>query len=224
MGLVHIAIDGPAGAGKSTVAKRIASELDILHLDTGAMYRAFGLFALENGINIQDVKCVQSLLDQIDIDVKYKNNKQQTLLNGRDVSSKIRTPEISKAASDISKWPCVRKKLVVLQQKIAKSISIVMDGRDIASYVLKDASHKFFITASVEERAKRRFLELKEKVGDAVTPLEDIKKEISARDYQDMNREFAPLIKAEDAIEIDTTNHSIEEVINIVLKEMGLSR
>jgi cytidylate kinase len=223
MELIHIAVDGPAGAGKSTVAKKVASKFDILHLDTVAMYIAIGLYALKKGIDTQDEEQVKKILEEIDIDVKYTNNKQQTLLNGNDVSANIRTSEVSRAASDVSKWSSVRNKLVLLQQKIAKSISIVMDGRDIGTYVLPDAKYKFYITASVQERAKRRYLELKEKEGENTIYLEDIEKEIIARDYQDMNREVTPLTKADDAILIDTTDLSIEEVINMVLKKIGLS-
>jgi cytidylate kinase len=200
----------------------IASKLDILHLDTGAMYRAIGLYAIKKGIDTQNQEQVKSILEEIDIDVKYIDKKQQTILNGSDVSAYIRTSDVSRAASDVSKWQCVRKKLVLLQQKIAKSISIVMDGRDIATYVLPDAKHKFYITASVQERAKRRYLELKEKEGENDTSLEDIEREIEARDYQDMNREFAPLKKADDSVLIDTTNLNIQQVINKILEEMGL--
>ena len=160
MDKVRIAIDGPAGAGKSTIAKNVAKKLNILHLDTGAMYRAIGLYALEKGIDPQNEKAVSKMLDDINLTVEYKDGKQQTILNGMDVSGKIRTEAVSAAASAGSKWPAVRKMLVSIQKEIAQKMSIVMDGRDIGTYVLPDAEYKFFLTASVDQRAKRRHLEL----------------------------------------------------------------
>ena len=220
MKLIHIAIDGPAGAGKSTIAKNIAKKLDILHLDTGAMYRAIGLYALTNNIEANNEKLLTNHLDNINIDVKYEDKIQKTILNGLDVTNKIRIPEVSIAASTVSKWPCVRKKLVAIQKQISKTMSIVMDGRDIGTFVLPNAEFKFFLTASVDQRAMRRYLELREK-GREVS-LEKIKQEIKDRDYRDTNREFAPLMKAEDAIEIDTTKYNIDEVCQIVFDKIGI--
>ena len=220
MNLIHIAIDGPAGAGKSTIAKKIANKLDILHLDTGAMYRAIGLYAINNNIDTSNEKALQENLNKINITIKYENSKQQTILNGINVSNDIRTPEVSIAASNVSKWPCVRKNLVAIQRKISEKISIVMDGRDIGTYVLPNAEYKFFLTATVKQRARRRYLELKEK-GEKIS-YKKIKKEIENRDHQDTHRDFVPLTKADDAIEIDTTNYTIEEVTQIVYDRLEL--
>lgn len=220
MSLVHIAIDGPAGAGKSTIAKNIANRLDILHLDTGAMYRAIGLYTLLNNIDSQNELALEKALININISVEYIDKKQKTFLNNIDVTSKIRTPEVSKAASAVSKWPCIRKKLVEIQRTISKEISIVMDGRDIGTYVLPDADYKFFLTASVEQRAYRRYIEHKE--NKKTISLESIKNEIEERDFRDTNREFAPLKKAHDAIEIDTTKMNIDQVTNIVFERLKI--
>ncbi len=217
---IRIAIDGPAGAGKSTIAKNVAKKLNILYLDTGAMYRAVGLYAINNNIDPQDETSVTDMLEDVDITVEYDNGFQKTLLNGKDVSSLIRTEDVSKAASAVSKWPQVRKKLVSLQKAIAKKMSIVMDGRDIGTYVLPDAEYKFFLTASVKQRAKRRFDELSAK-GIEVN-LEEIESDIAKRDYQDSNREHSPLYRAEDALEIDTTVLGIQEVLDLVYKKLGV--
>ncbi len=218
--MIRIAIDGPAGAGKSTIAKSVAKKLNVLYLDTGAMYRAVGLFALIEHIDPQSEKMVNEIIDKIDINVEYDNGSQKTLLNGEDVSSLIRTQEVSSAASAVSKWPQVRKKLVSIQQDIAKKMSIVMDGRDIGTCVIPDAEHKFFLTASVTQRAKRRYEELTAK-GLKVN-ITDIEEDISKRDYQDSHREHSPLFKAEDALEIDTTKLNISEVLEVVYKKIGV--
>lgn len=211
-----IAIDGPAGAGKSTVAKLVAQHLDILYLDTGAMYRAIALKMLELQIDPSNPDQVVPMLKSTDIRVDYKNGQQLILLDGADVTNRIRTQEVSKGASDVGTLPEVRLKLVELQRKIASKNSLVMDGRDIGTYVLPNASRKFFLTASIEERAKRRWLELKE---DARTEsLETIIHEISQRDANDSNRSFAPLKKAEDAILIDTTSKTIQQVVDEICK------
>ena len=207
---LKIALDGPSGSGKSTIAKTLSKKLDILYLDTGAMYRATALKAIKSGVDTLDADGVSKFLGDLDLEIKYENGGQQTYLDGENVSEKIREPHVSMAASNISSLKCVRLKMVEMQRKIANKTSCVLDGRDIGSYVLPDADYKFYITASVDVRAKRRFKELTEK-GFAVD-FEKLKAEIEERDYNDSHREFAPLVKASDAIEIDTSNMSIEEV------------
>lgn len=212
-----IAIDGPAGAGKSTIARTIAAEKNILYLDTGAMYRALALKAIRLGISCKDAESVRTMLEDTDVEVAFdRDGVQQIFLDRENVSGWIRTPEISTGASDISAIPAVRLKMVGLQRKIAQNSDVIMDGRDIGTYVLPDAAVKIFLTASVEERAKRRLLEFRQKGNQSVT-FEAVKKEIESRDYNDSHRELAPLKKAEDAIEIDTTSKSISEVIGEIL-------
>ncbi len=210
-----IAIDGPAGAGKSTIAKLIAEKLNIFYLDTGAMYRAVALKVLESNIDPRDKEQVIRCLDTTDIEVDYKGKQQIVLLDGKDVTANIRTPEVSKAASCIAVIPEVRMKLVEIQRKIASERPIVVDGRDIGTFVLPDASYKFFLTATIEERARRRWEEM-QKSGKAIT-LEDVMTEIKERDLNDSNRSFAPLKKAGDAVLIDTTHLSIDGVVNKIL-------
>ena len=206
-----IAIDGPAGAGKSTIAKRLAEKLAILYLDTGAMYRAVGLKVMEAGGDPADPSDVIPLLDRTDVVVRYENGAQRVYLDGRDVTDKIRTKQISGAASAVAVIPEVRRKLVNLQREIASRTSLVMDGRDIGTYVLPDADVKIFLTASPEERARRRWEELRQKGMDQ--DYANVWKEITNRDHNDSNRSFAPLKKAKDAVWIDTTNKAIDEVI-----------
>jgi len=206
-----IAIDGPAGAGKSTIAKLLAEKLGILYLDTGAMYRAMGLKVLENGGNPKNPDDVIPLLRDTDILVQHENGKQKVYLDGRDVTSEIRTNQVSNAASDVGTIPEVRVKLVELQRQIADKTSLVMDGRDIGTYVMPNASLKIFLTASSEERARRRWVELREKGMDV--DYNTVLQEIIQRDYNDSNRSFAPLRKADDAVLIDSTGKSIEQVI-----------
>ena len=210
-----IAIDGPAGAGKSTIAKLIAQKLDIIYLDTGAMYRAVALKVLESNIDPRDREQIIKLLDTTDIQVVYKGKQQIVLLDSKDVTDDIRTPEVSKAASYIAVIPEVRMKLVEIQRKIAAEIPIVVDGRDIGTFVLPDATYKFFLTATVEERAKRRWKEMQE--AGRLDTLENVMNEIKQRDLNDSSRSFAPLKKAEDAILIDTTHLTIEQVVNKIL-------
>lgn len=213
--LIRIALDGPSGSGKSTIAKRLSKELDILYLDTGAMYRATALKALKLNIDTFDAEGVATFIDNIDLEIKYIDGAQHTYLDGEDVSSKIREPHVSMAASNISSLKVVRLKMVDMQRKIAAGTSCVLDGRDIGSYVLPDADFKFYITASSQVRAERRFKELTEK-GHAVN-FDELKQEIEQRDYNDKNRDFSPLKKADDAIEIDTSDMNIDEVCNAVL-------
>lgn len=213
---VSIAIDGPAGAGKSTVAKSVAKILKFLYLDTGAMYRAVALKALREGIGTKDEVRLTDLVSDINIEIDYIENEQHIFIDNEDVSDKIRTPEVSIGASDVSSIKSVRLKMVDIQRNIAKQNNVVMDGRDIGTFVLPDADFKVFLTASVDERAKRRFLEQTGK-GVKDISLEKVKADIEYRDKNDSTRAFAPLIKAKDAVEIDTTFMSIEEVINEII-------
>ena len=216
---LKIALDGPSGSGKSTIAKRLSKELNILYLDTGAMYRATALKALKMNIDTFDEKGVSGFINDLDLDIKYENGSQQTFLDGENVSDKIREPQVSMAASNISSLKCVRLKMVEMQRKIADKVSCVLDGRDIGSYVLPNADFKFYITASVDVRAKRRYDELTAKGFNV--DFENLKKEIEERDYNDSHREFAPLVKAADAIYIDTSDMGIEEVVNTVMSHIN---
>lgn len=213
--IFKIALDGPSGSGKSTIAKKLSTTLNILYLDTGAMYRATALKAISLGIDTFDEDGVKTFIDDINLEIKYINGSQHTFLDGEDVSEKIREPHVSMAASNISSLKCVRLKMVEMQRKIASQMSCVLDGRDIGSYVLPDAKYKFYITASSSVRADRRFKELKLKGHDV--DFEQLKAEIEQRDYNDKNRDFSPLVKADDAIEIDTSYMTIEQVVNKVL-------
>lgn len=220
--MINIALDGPAGSGKSTVAKKIANELNILYLDTGAMYRACALKCLLSGVNAKDEKAVGNLMKNIDVRVEYKDGSQITLLDGKDVSKDIRLPEVSMLASDVSAHKVVREKMVELQRRVAKSMDCVLDGRDIGSYVLPDAKFKYFITADSKVRAERRYKELIERG----TPVDfdKLHEEIKQRDYNDSHREFAPLKQVEDAKLIDTSDLTIEEVAGIILNDVKKSR
>lgn len=208
----NIALDGPAGSGKSTVAKILAADYNILYLDTGAMYRACGLKALRMGISPKDGEKVEKILPFLDLKVEYRDGKQHTILDGEDVSAAIRENAVSMAASDVSAHHCVRVKMVEMQREIAKTMSCVLDGRDIGSVVLPNAKFKFFITADSEVRAKRRFDELSAR-GEQVD-FEKLHQEIILRDKQDSEREFSPLICAEDAIVIDTSEMNVDEVVS----------
>ncbi len=219
---MNIAIDGPAGAGKSTIAKLLAAKLGILYLDTGAMYRAVGLKALNTGVDISDEAAVEKMLADTKIDVTQENGVQHVYLDGNDVSSAIRENAVSKAASDISAVPCVRYKMVDLQREIASRCDTVLDGRDIGTFVLPNAEYKIFLTASAEERAKRRYAELKAK-GSTLT-LEQIKDDIVKRDYNDSHRTLAPLKKADDATEVDTTAMSIDDVVGRIYAIIGAKK
>ncbi|MBR5742458.1 MAG: (d)CMP kinase, partial [Clostridia bacterium] len=211
----NVAIDGPAGAGKSTIAKLVAKELKLIYVDTGAMYRTIGLYMLQNGIDIHDEESVGERLGEVLVSIGYDESGLQRLyLNGEDVTSLIRTPEVSEAASVTSAYPKVRETLLDLQHRLARENNVVMDGRDIGTVILPDAQVKIFLTASVRVRALRRMKELLEK-GEAVT-LEEVEEEIRERDYRDSHRETAPLKQAEDAILVDTSDLSIEEVVSVV--------
>lgn len=212
MATKKIAIDGPAGAGKSTMAQAVAEKLGFIYIDTGAMYRAVALYFLENNLKYENI---EDKLQNIIIDIKHINNEQLIFLNGENVSGRIRTPQVGSAASDISAIPTVRVTLVEMQRKLAKKYNVVMDGRDIGTYVLPDADVKIYLTATLEERAKRRFDQLCLQ-GIKVT-LEEIVKDIEYRDKNDSNREFAPLTKAHDAILIDTTGNSLQKSIGIIV-------
>lgn len=213
--IIKIALDGPSGSGKSTVAKKLSKKLNILYLDTGAMYRATALKALSLNIDTFDENGVKTFIDDINLEIKYIDGAQHTFLDGEDVSERIREPHVSMAASNISSLKCVRLKMVEMQRKIASTMSCVLDGRDIGSYVLPDADFKFYITANVDVRANRRFIELSLK-GHKVD-FDELKKEIEQRDYNDKNRDFSPLVKADDAIEIDTSYMTVDQVIGKVL-------
>lgn len=209
---IRVAIDGPSGAGKSTIAKRVAKQMGIDYIDTGAMYRAIGYKILQNKISLDNGEAVKRLLAQTEIDFNAGN----IILDGEIVNDKIRTPEVSRIASDCSALPEVREKLVALQRKMGQVKSMVMDGRDIGTNVLTDAEYKFFITASSAERAQRRWLELKEKGETA--DLAKVEADIIQRDHNDSTRKLNPLKKAKDAIELDTTRMSIEEVTEKILE------
>ena len=208
---MNIAIDGPAGAGKSTIAKLVAKELEFLYVDTGAMYRSIALYLLENEVDFNDEEQLLAALDQINIEIKYVDGAQRMILNGRDVSDMIRREEVGNAASATSALKPVRAKLLNLQRDIAAANDVIMDGRDIGTNILPNAELKIYLTASVEVRAERRYKELVEK---GETPdLEEVKKGIEQRDYQDMNRDIAPLRQAEDAVLVDSSYMTIDEVV-----------
>lgn len=216
--MINIAMDGPAGAGKSTLAKAVAKALSIHYLDTGAMYRAVAYAAVKAGINVKDEPQVERLLADADLKTAYEDGEQQMLLDGVNVMPFIRTPEMSTAASDISALPCVRQKLVAMQREVAAQYDVVLDGRDIGTYVLPDSPHKFFVTADAKERARRRHLELLSK--GIEKSLDSVLEEMLQRDANDSTRALAPLKKAEDAVLIDTTNMDIDAAVDAVLSRL----
>ena len=210
----QIAIDGPAGAGKSTIAKRLSEELGFVYIDTGAMYRTIGLACIQKGVDLGDEAAVTEVAEQAQIDIQYLDGVQHMFLSGEDVSGLIRTEEVGNAASKISQYLKVRELLVAMQQDLGTKYNVVMDGRDIGTKVLPDASLKIYLTASVEVRAKRRYKEYTEK--GIAADYEEIKRDIAQRDHNDMTREHSPLCKAEDAVEVDSSDLSIEEVVKTV--------
>lgn len=212
---MNIAIDGPAGAGKSTIAKAVAKELGSIYVDTGAMYRAMALYMIKNGINPSDTAGIENACESADISIVYQDGMQRVILNGEDVTDSLRTEEVGNMASATSVNKKVRAKLVDLQKKLARSVSVVMDGRDIGTVVLPDAEVKIYLTASVETRADRRYRELLEKGKDA--DLQAIANDIRERDYRDMHREHSPLRQAEDAVLLDSSNMTIQEVVDAML-------
>lgn len=220
MSSVNIAIDGPAGAGKSTIAKMVSSKLGYIYVDTGALYRTAALFITENNIPDEEI---EKAFESADISLKFIDGTQRVFLGEKDVSDFIRTPEISMAASRTSAIPAVRAYLFETQKKIARENNVIMDGRDIGTVVLPDADVKIFLTASAEERANRRFKELSEKPD--CPPYDDILKDIIQRDYQDMHRETSPLKQADDAVLVDTTKldleESADEIIRIINEKIG---
>lgn len=215
---LSIAIDGPAGAGKSTIAKNIAKALGIIYLDTGAMYRTVALKAIHEGIDTGNREKLSQLVGNIDIRVTNDGMEQRVFLDGQDVTDRIRTPEVSAASSKVAAIPEVRVKMVELQRAIAAENNIIMDGRDIGTYVLPNADLKIFLTATVEERAKRRYSELA--VKDRSVTLEKVKEDIEIRDRNDSTRSFAPLAKADDAVELDSSSMTAEEVTAKVIAMM----
>lgn len=207
----NIAIDGPAGAGKSTIAKKLAKELGFIYVDTGAMYRAMALCLMEHQVALEDAEGIKRLCRENTVTLAYRDGEQQVLLNDENVNGRIRTEQVGKMTSASSKNPDIRKKMTQMQKELAASQNVIMDGRDIGTAVLPDAFLKIYMTADAHERAERRYKELTAK-GESVQ-LEQIEKDILARDEQDMNREISPLRKAEDAVLLDTTRMGIDEVV-----------
>lgn len=213
---MNIAIDGPAGAGKSTIAKRIARRLGYIYVDTGAMYRAMAYYLIQNQVDAADQEAIAAACQHADISICYQDGEQVVLLNGENVNAYLRTEAVGNMASVSSVVPEVRKKLVELQQKLARETNVVMDGRDIGTVVLPDADVKVYLTASVETRAKRRFLELQEKGEPA--DLAKIAADIEDRDYRDMHRDISPLCQAEDATLVDSSDMTIDQVVERILE------
>lgn len=213
---INIAIDGPAGAGKSTIAKKLAQKLGYVYVDTGAMYRAMAYYFLQQGIDKTDEAAINAAVDGADVTIRYVDGAQQVLLNGEDVTGSLRSEEVGNMASNTSVYPTVRVKLVALQQKLAQTTDVIMDGRDIGTCVLPDAQVKIYLTASVGTRAKRRYDELVEK-GEK-PDLAKIEADIEERDYRDMHREMSPLRQADDAVLVDSSEMNIEQVVSAILE------
>ena len=219
---MNIAIDGPAGAGKSTIAKRLAKKLGFIYVDTGAMYRAMAYYFLQHNIDAKDENAIAAACPDVDVTITYENGEQQVLLNGENVNGVIRNEEVGNMASSTSVYPVVRKKLVELQRQLAKSADVIMDGRDIGTCVLPDAQVKIYLTASSATRAKRRYDELTEKV--VSCDLAEIEKDIIDRDYRDMHRETSPLRQAEDAVLVDSSEMNIDEVVDAIYQVYSEAR
>lgn len=213
---INIAIDGPAGAGKSTIAKKLAQELGYVYVDTGAMYRAMAYYFLQQGIDKTDEAAINAAVDGADVTIRYVDGAQQVLLNGEDVTGSLRSEQVGNMASNTSVYQAVRVKLVALQQKLAQTTDVIMDGRDIGTCVLPDAQVKIYLTASVGTRAKRRYDELVEKGEEP--DLEKIEADIEERDYRDMHREMSPLRQADDAVLVDSSEMNIEQVVSAILE------
>lgn len=211
----NIAIDGPAGAGKSTIAKLVAKERGYIYVDTGAMYRGMAIYFLQQGIRPEETEKIATASKDADVSIVYEDGVQQIYLNGENVTAKLREEEVGNMASMCSAVPEVRAQLLELQRNLAARENVVMDGRDIGTNILPNADTKIYLTASVDTRANRRFLELQEKGVDC--NLEEIARDIEERDYRDMHREIAPLRQAEDAVYVDSSNLSIEEVVETIL-------
>lgn len=216
--MINIAIDGPSGAGKSTLAKAVAQALHIHYLDTGAMYRGAAYAAIQAGVDVRNEKQVEAFLSTLDIQTLYEGDEQRVLVNGENVMPHIRTPEVSRGASDISAHPCVRLKLVAMQRGVAQGYDVVLDGRDIGTFVLPDAKHKFFVTADVTERARRRYEEMRN--GGIESDFQKVLEDMRERDRNDSSRSLAPLKKADDAVLIDTTSMGIDAVLQLVLAHL----
>lgn len=214
--IYNIAIDGPAGAGKSTIARCVAKELSFIYVDTGAMYRAMALYLLRKEVNKDDTEQIGNICQDAEISIEYQNGEQIVLLNDENVNSYLRTEEVGNMASVSSAVPRVREKLLSLQRKLARDMSVVMDGRDIGTTILPDADVKIYLTASSLTRAKRRYLELQEK--GTVCNLDEIQKDIEERDQRDMNREISPLRQAEDAVLVDSSDLTIQQVVDRILQ------
>lgn len=212
----NVAIDGPAGAGKSTIAKLVAKEKGYIYVDTGALYRGLAIHFLDQGIKVQETERVIAACQDAQVTIQYEDGVQQVYLNGKNITSRLRDEEVGNMASVTSAIPEVREKLLELQQNLARTQDVIMDGRDIGTCVLPDADVKVYLTASVETRAKRRYQELKEK--GAVCDLEEIKRDIQERDHRDMTREIAPLKQAEDAVLVDSSDMTINEVVDTIVK------
>ncbi len=216
--VINIAVDGPAGSGKSTVCKLVAEKMGILYLDTGAMYRAIALQCIRQNADYAEKGSVEHIVDRLKIKIEYKDGRQITLLNGEDVSDKIRTPQVSLIASYVSAYGFVRNKMVLLQREIAKSTSCILDGRDIGTNVLPDCRFKFYLTASAEVRAQRRYEE--DVAKGSSQSFEEVLKDINDRDFQDKNRAVAPLKQADDAIVVDTSDMTVDQVVATIIKSI----
>ena len=216
MNMKSIAIDGPAGAGKSTIARKVAEKLSFIYVDTGAMYRSMALYFIRHDIAAQDEEKIAAACPDIDVSIVYQDGEQQVILNGENVNGLIRTEQVSMMTSDTSKYPVVREKLLSLQRGLAEKENVIMDGRDIGTCVLPNADVKIYLTASAAERARRRYKEQTERGVDC--DIKEIERDIIARDEQDMNREVAPLRQAEDAVLVDSSDMTIDQVVDEIIR------